>query len=200
MCTQGQEYTYDNVDARGGSGVIAHVPYYDDVERRRTLPLRCQLLLGSSRLSSRSSHQRLRSLGNLWLADDYDLLEHNCHHWCHAAAAALQVADPPPYVTRAPQLLRLCSGIQQSSSERQWRGGVKVAKRGSVGSSMAIAAKASSDDESGCAASHQVGARIVAAAGSGFDERHSSTSAGSDDEAEELAARRPLLSQGGAYV
>lgn len=93
MCTQGQEYTYDNVDARGGSGVIAHVPYYDDVERRRTLPLRCQLLLGSSRLSSRSSHQRLRSLGNLWLADDYDLLE-------HSALAALLAT-----VLRAVQLL-----------------------------------------------------------------------------------------------
>ena len=68
---QGIEYTFDNLASCHGSGVIRHVPYYEDEERRATLPLRCKLLLGRSRLSAAASHEKLIRMAPEWPASSY---------------------------------------------------------------------------------------------------------------------------------
>ena len=110
---EGLEYTYDNV-LEGGptcSGVVAHAPYYEDEEQQQRMPLRAILSLGHSRISASASHSLLRSLGALWLAVSYDLVEQNCHHWCVEASSALGVQPLPRWVTRASEFMRFCSGM-----------------------------------------------------------------------------------------
>jgi len=68
---QGIEYTFDNIASCHGSGVIRHVPYYEDEERRATLPLRCKLLLGRSVLSAAASHEKLIRMAPEWPASSY---------------------------------------------------------------------------------------------------------------------------------
>ena len=123
IVVDGLEYTYDSIldDGLSGSGVVAHAPYYTDPEKQVTLPLRCTIILGTSRLSATASHKLLRSLGSLWLAHAYDLVEQNCHHWVTEASAALEVAPPPRWVTRASELLQFCSGMpsRESRAPRQ---------------------------------------------------------------------------------
>ena len=109
---EGVEYTFDNVaDTTSGSGIVAHEPYYMDVDRQRSLPLRCRIPLGTSRVSVRASHELLVGLSSLWHPHDYDLVERNCHHWCHDAACALGVEPPPPWVSRLTEILRFFSGM-----------------------------------------------------------------------------------------
>ena len=91
-------------------------PYYTDARRQKSLPLRGQFALGTARVSARASHKLLRGLSSLWHSHDYDIAEHNCHHWCHEAAAALGVQAPPPWVNRATEFLRFFSGLP---AERQ---------------------------------------------------------------------------------
>jgi len=113
---QGVEYTFDNIASFNGSGVIAHEPYYDDVERGATLPLRCKILLGRSQLPARAAHAILSRLAPLWPAGSYDVLEHNCHHWSMEAAQRLGVQPLPYWVCRSTEVLRFFSGIDTSSS------------------------------------------------------------------------------------
>ena len=120
---QGLEYTYDNVAitseaAPDDSGVTVHEPYRTDPERLKVMPFRARVDLGTSRLSAKNSHKLLRALASVWIADEYDMVEHNCHHWCCAAAAALGVAPPPPWVLRTSELLKFFSGLP-SERERE---------------------------------------------------------------------------------
>jgi len=136
IVVEGLEYTYDNValtsnSAPGDTGVVAHAPYYDDSSRQKLLPFRSRVQLGRSRLSARASHALLRSLASVWIADEYDLVEHNCHHWCFEAAAALGVAPPPPWVSRAAEILKFFSGLpsEQVRASDAWHGGDGAAAR-----------------------------------------------------------------------
>lgn len=113
---QGVEYTFDNIASTVGSGVIAHTPYFASEERRASMPLRCKVLLGRSRLSATAAHDTLLRLAPLWPAHSYDLLEHNCHHWSSEAARVLGVQPPPKWVMRAHECLRFFSGVD--SGER----------------------------------------------------------------------------------
>ena len=129
---EGLEYTYDNVALTGSaapedSGVVVHAPYYTDRERQKLLPFRTTILLGESRLSARESHAMLRGLAGAWIADEYDMVEHNCHHFCAEAATILGVAPPPYWVSRAGEILRFFSGLP---SERERARQAKMSPRG----------------------------------------------------------------------
>jgi hypothetical protein len=152
IVVDGVEYTYDNILTSTGTGVVPHVPYYTDDERRRTLPLRCILSLGSSRLPTEATHELLRGLSSHWHAHAYDIVEHNCHHWCMEAAAALRVAPPPPWVTRAGAILKFFSGIElQESGSGAAGGGGRSARtkkgKGTEARWRTRRADASGDDE-----------------------------------------------------
>ena len=110
--------------------MTVHAPYLTDPERQKLLPFRQRIVLGTSRLSATNSHKLLRALASLWLSEEYDMVEHNCHHWCCAAAAALGVTPPPAWVMRIGVILKFFSGMpseRERERERQnLRNGVKV--------------------------------------------------------------------------
>jgi hypothetical protein len=97
-------------------GVAWHPPYHTDPSLASALPLRCRLPLGTSTRSGSASWDTLRLMARLdWPHSAYNLVEHNCHDWAAAAAKALGVEAPPPWLNRAAHVLGFISGASDST-------------------------------------------------------------------------------------
>ena len=96
-------------------GVAWHPPYHTDRSMAASLPLRARLPLGVSKRELHDSHQALRALATLeWTMDDYEITEHNCHHWVAAACAELGLEPPPRWLNRAANILGFFAGPQRA--------------------------------------------------------------------------------------
>jgi len=96
-------------------GVAWHPPYHTDRSMAASLPLRARLPLGVSKRELHDSHQALRALATLeWTMDDYEITEHNCHHWVAAACAELGLEPPPRWLNRAANILGFFAGANES--------------------------------------------------------------------------------------
>ena len=80
------------------------------------------------------------------------MVEHNCHHWCCAAAAALGVSPPPAWVMRISVVLKFFSGMPSERERERERQSLRKGIKGRGGHRAQVRMQrqpSSSGDEDG---------------------------------------------------
>uniref|UniRef100_A0A7S2VQH2 PPPDE domain-containing protein n=1 Tax=Zooxanthella nutricula TaxID=1333877 RepID=A0A7S2VQH2_9DINO len=114
----GREWSYGWSDE--GTGVFSSPP-----KRCPLHAYRESVCLGSTDMSRRDVAQLLRQLE--WPGDEYNLIRHNCCHWCEEFCRHLDVEPPPAWLNNlAAEVAKLDDGVRDVATNAQLA--VEVAK------------------------------------------------------------------------
>merc|ERR1719253_750220 len=102
----GREYVYSQSGPRALSGISTHAPKRHDVH-----VFRQTLLLGHTKLAPEEVVQIIEQMARAWTAGKYELLNHNCCHFCDEFCQRLGVGCIPKWVYSLPEAL---SALQSS--------------------------------------------------------------------------------------
>jgi hypothetical protein len=95
--------------------------------------------LGMTTISRVAIDQKLARLEDEWMGDTYDMLDHNCCHFCNHLAHELGVGELPSWVNRAAGVgASIAKGVESVMSVKdKFRRSEAVASGGSSGSAAA---------------------------------------------------------------
>lgn len=122
----GLEWSYGYLER--GTGVFYCTPMQCSAHRYRE-----SVSMGKTSMSEEQVENLLRQLKNEWPGADYDLLRHNCCHFCDALCCRLGVGNIPTWVTNlAAAGATLQDGVYHAVSAGQAAAIIAAAKAGEI--------------------------------------------------------------------